>query len=854
MIIIEAKRVVSRLTGTDLTPGSTDNTRFLVDNSNDVITLEIDVRFETVMAASSLSSTALPAFFIQTNARNQFTGKEKDARSIFTNNPDGWNTEEYHVGDFFVLQGMQDAGGTNNKTGQIIEISEDRTTLITDQTFTTETFPITDGNPAYIAITTGITAITHKHGLIENEEDINYESKVDGSEQIAQIGGLSFTNTSFQTAELLGNKSWQFGSVQVKGNNQGIGNPAYPVGVLQAFTIRHELIINPFILFDEFDDAQNGLKPDRLKDQNSLRYVFSVQTSAILNDPNDNTLIVSDELDQGNVGYKGENFNGGATNYSFSNLQYKDLFDVVRTGLELTTNVTKITYSVFNTEDSPFSLNNTKMVFAFNFAPSAESQYRDDVAAITKLMEDNFIYDDNFTTLTNSISGSPRQTGTDLQVIKSVVATFISSSQIDIEVRIEMATDVVTRISLLTTKQFQIYMSIADHTLLRKDSDKMTLDLDNDVFFIETTDPTMISLGNTFMPHTGSVIGTDNFNTISARAEDDIVCITNFDLDKNGRETDDIQLTGVTGQIIARLDANTFFEMDEVTIPLTDSEIITDPTFGGIPFVDFTQDRGFRTPADALRQNTRLKRRTDLDGGGKFSYEFRMPVGLRWEDWEPNPDANDAFFDITKLNNGKNHDWIRIAALAGWDVKYKVTITALKNGDPQTYTGESIISMEDYKAGTEWNAENQKSFVQSSGDEIGSGSDRGISGYENTRIESNMTYIGPGSFVPADLVAVMKINVFQKGNFKEQFTLSSLYPPHPDTIWLGLSPATKVVITNPSGSIFRSAALLQFDKLDPETTFKITHRLYAPPFSNVKLLSQGGDKLLSQGGGVKLLS
>lgn len=628
-VIIEDIRTTSPLTGAS-------ETSFLVDNQSDVITVEIDFRVENYLMAITASGDGI----IQSKPFESNTGMIDDDNTIFCSFANGF--EDFKVGDTIQVVGSV----SNDKTAIITEIftaatnsSRVNNIIKTDQTFTAETFPV----GAYVAVTTPITAVTFKHGIIENTEEVNYLSKVDGSEQIAQIGGLLSSNTSYQTAELLGNKSWQFGSVEVKGNNQGLGVNAI---VSQGFTLKHETIINPLSLFDQFDDIQNDIKPDWLLDGNSLRYVFAVDASPVVNNPNDTQSGTFAEF-EGNVGWYGETFNGGATNYSFSNLVYERLDTTVNPSVELGTTETKITFTVTNTTDTPFSDTNTKSIFAIHFAPSVESQYRTVTSATTQLMEHNYIYDDVISTL-GAASGTPKQDGTDLQVIKSLTTTFVSSSVITVDVRIEMATAVANRIAGFGTQNYVIKFSVADHTLTRANSDKVALKLDATNYFIDTTDATMINIAATFMEHPFSVIGTDDKTIITARTEDDIVGISSFTLDKNTRETDTIILTSATAQVIARKDANTFDVLDQYTTSLNNLELINNDTYGPIPFVDITQDRGFKTPSDSLRQNVRLKRRTDLDSGGVFSYELRLPFILRWEAWQKRANANSDFFNVSE--------------------------------------------------------------------------------------------------------------------------------------------------------------------------------------------------------------
>lgn len=827
--IFEDRRITSPLTG------ESDETDFTVDNIGDVITVETDFRMETYMIPDSIDENGT-GFFIFVDPRPAQTGKVRDDRAIYANNVLAFNDNDWHVGDTWELTGMTIPA--NNTTGTIIEISEDRKTIITDYNFTVpEVLPL----DAYLVNTTTITAVTYKHGLIGNDEFVNYISKVDSSEQIAQLGGLSNNNLSYQTATLLGNKSWQSGSVQIKGNEIGQGNPALISGAVQAFTIKHELIISPLMLADEWQDILNGLKPDILRNEASLRYVFSIDAAPVLKNPNNTTSVLVDEF-TGNIGAKDENFNGVPTNYIVSDVVYS----IVSSGditdsLNLTTDETKITFTVTSSDTvtPPFldGNGNNKAIFKFNYAPANESEYRDSPEAIAETMEHNFMFDDVLSTLGSS-SGTPRRFGTSDQVIKEMTTTYVSDSVITVDVRIQLSSEIASRLANKVDRRYMLYFSVANHTLSRKDSDKASITVDNNLFFNDVTDPTLLPMANSFMAHTGSVVGTDNVGSLSARVKDDVCCITNLAIDRNGRESDDITISGVTMQIIARKDANTFDVLDEYSTSLN-LEIIND-----IPFVDLTIDRGFATPVDDLRKNIRFKRREDLDDAGFFAYELNFPIIMRWEYWEARDNANEDFFNTSEPNNGWNHDWAGIAATSGWDIYYKATVNVVKNGNPLTYTAESKIELEDYLEGTEWDTENIKTYIDSTNDPIFDSPNYGVSLAENTRVEADMTYLGAESYVPADLVSVLMINAKERGNFKELYTLSSLYPPHPNTKWLGISPSDMAVITNPSGDIFRTAGILDYTLLQGEDNWQGSQRIYNPPFDDVKEMEDGTTKNL----------
>ena len=835
--IFEGRRITSPLTGTD----AANTTDFLVDNIGDVINIEIDVRSERYRVAVSSDEDSDPNEepFIKL-APILDAGTFPDARAVWISDTlVSWS--DFNVGDKIAIIGATIP--SNNKVAFITEKvvgTNGTTSLITDTLFLNEVMPIN----SLVANITDITAITYSHGIIGNSEVVNYISKVDGSEQIAQLGGLDNNDLVYRDATLLGNKSWQSGSIQIKGNGSGNANPLLS-SIVQAFTIKHELIVNPLMLADEWQDILDGIKPDILLNEASLRYVFRADAAPVLKNPNQTAEVLFSEF-TGNVGGDNENFNGGPTNYSISDVVYSRVpSGEVTSSLELTPNESKVTFTVTNTEDEPFSdsvlVGNTKGILKFNYAPSNENEYRDDVSATSENMEHNFMFDDVLSTL-GGTSGLPRQSGTDGQIIKRMTFTYVSDSVIEVDARIQLSSSNLSRLSAQVDRRFQIKFSVADHTLLRQDSDKVSLTVDNGEFFNDLTDPTLIQSSNSFMEHTGSIIGTDNIGSLTARAEDDICCITSFAIDKNGRETDDITMSGVRMQIVARKDADTFDVLDEYATNLNLTSI------DGVPFVDVTEDRGFATPADSLRKNVRIKRREDLDAPNIFSYEARFPIVMRWEYWEPRANANDDFFDPTQPNNGLNHDWVRINNTSGWGIYYRTTISIIKNGNPLTFVVETQIGLDDYLVGTEWNAENIKTFINSTGDPIFDSPNYGISLKEDTLVRAEMTYLGIDSYIPSDLVSVLKINAFERGNFKEQYTLSSLYPPHENTKWIGVSPETMALITNPSGDIWRTAGILVADLLDDDISWRISQRIYNPPFTNIKLRSGGGtDKKLRSG-------
>ena len=817
--------------------GSSDKTPYMAANTNSIQFVEVQIRFETYLLTKSTSETTLPDYFIQVNPLSRYTGKVQDNRAIYTNKLEGWG-EDYKVGDTFTISGT----ASNNVSGTIIEIYEDGQTLITDQTFTLETFPL----GAYVAITTPQTSIEYLFNLIENEEPINYNSKVDGDEQRASISQLVYTDTvTERIATLLGNRSWQFGSITVKGNGTGNGDSSLVSGAIQSFLITHEVIISPLMLFDEWDDIQQGIKPDRFLDGNALKYVFSTSLSQQANNPNDLTTVEEFEL-LGNTGWFNENLNGKPNNYSFSDLVYKRLDNTINPSLELTTNQTKIEFSVINATDNPFSIGNSKLIFGINFAPSDPSQYRDIPAATTQTMDYNYIFDQVVETLEDGTQ-VPRQFGTDLQVILDVQSTLVSSSKIDVVANIQMASDVVSRIGANSVQQYMIYVEVADHTLDRSETDKVQLLLDANNYYTDFSDDGMIVMSQTFLTHPYSDIETETNDFPNSFIESDILGINNFYIDKNGRESDEIKLTGITSQIIARKNTGASFVLDSSFRSLSAFPSIEYATYGSITNANFVEPRGFKTPVDDNRANFRLLRNYDSDSAGLFYFRSQFPTYIGWDSYTAVTGVNDEFFDPNEPNDGFNNNWIRYDAASAWSIYYRTIVNATKNGNPFSYESISQIITHDYTAGDEWDTEQIRSFDENDVDITGFGIK-----YADGKVQANFTYIGaaPNPSI-SDIVIDFHIYVFQEGTLKSVYTLSSAYDAHPNTYFKSIDNSNRTVVTNPVSNVFRGEALIQGSLLPNKNKFQVSAILYdkraavpPPPPAVPKLMEDGTAKIM----------
>jgi hypothetical protein len=831
--------VISDFRVSDPIHGLSDTTKYLADNRNATVTIEIDFRIENfVLATTNDPNTGV---ILEKNPPIEKINTFPSIRHLYTNKTDGF--ADFKAGDELTVRNISPFP-TEIKT--IVEVISPNLVLV-DSDFGGAGIM---GAESVAYISDAISTAELSFGLVDNEASISFVSPVDGEEQRARAVDVSNSNLSYQFAELLGSKSWQFGSIEVKGDNAGTGGET---DVSQGFTVRHETIISPLMLIDQYDDIKAYIQTEEYIGGNSPKYVFEVRAATQSNDPSQTLIAESSEI-LGNVGGFGENLNGGTPKYSIENLQYKRADNTLNDSLQLTEAETKIQFDIVNAENAPFSSSNTKFIAGFNYAPADKAQYRDNALANANDIEYNFIFD-NVLSVLGEASGTPRNGN----VIKSLTVAQFSTSRVSVEILVEMSADVVSRISANPTQRFMIYIETANHSLTRANSDKEQVLIDANDFYLDNSDPDLFVMDQQFLEHPSSDLDTEGVTFPDARIVDDLLGFNNISFDRNARETDEIVFTGITGQIIARKSTGASFILDSRTFGLSNLKIVTDPIYGGVPNPDINSDRGFKTPADENRANIKFYRRYSADAAGFFEYRFQFPFIIRWEDFVSLPTANDDMFDPNEESDGLNQNWPRIDTFTDWNIYFKSNISVTKNGNPLSYPVESRVWTYTYDEGPEWSGNVLRTYDENDNLIASSGSPVIIK-YADGRIEAEFNFIGATTPVINDLVIVLKIDVFEEGTFKGTYWLSSAYDAHASTWWKSIDSSNRVVITNPSANKFIGEAKLIGARLPNKPQFKITPRIYdlraaeppGPP-DVPKLMEDGTPKIMDGSSNFKLM-
>lgn len=796
----------------DLNESEGEGTRYPADNIGDVIEVRAKVRLENYLIVTTQEADdGLTAIYL--NPESEFTGEAQDDRLIWTSDNIGF--EEVQEGDLYTVQ----INTLDFRTVTVIEKKNSQLILVEPPFGLGGQSRLTAGRYGYVS--TPIESIEILDNLIENNDAVTYLDKTTGVTRRARVEGLSNNLLTDTPMIQLGDKSYQHGSLSVAGNGIGDGLIASIVGVpdvSQAFIIKRTLLIAPLTTANELDNDLNGIAPTYLKDSNSLKYIFRIEASKDLNNPNDIKTVVEFET-LGSVGWEKENLNTGLTNYTIENVIYKRLSGEVIDSLELSTNEMTVEFDVINTVDSPFSggIGNTRIIFNHAFMPADEKEYRveefptEPSTSKDNLLKTNFLFDKAVTILDSGVVAGENFGGED-QIIKESESIYISNSKAHVINTIKMSSQAVTRISALTDQNYKIWISTANHALTRAKSDKVNFPADKNTYFTETQDPTMITTTHGFFDYP-MVEGDTPKESLLIQPMDNFTCRAIFTLDRNDipdfpREDATISFLSATAQIIAR-NGSRFFILDEFEADLAGSPIINDATSNSIPVPNVKEDQGFISPVDDLRRNGVVKRRTDLDtpATGLYNYEISFPVIMRSDPFDALTAAPTDFLDETAPANhheGRNHDWFHYLDGTGWNLALRTIIVATKDGVPQTYTHETSLSTQDFTDGLEWDTEVNETYkTDASGDII---ANQGLMTSQNTLIQFEMDYINPDVPSLPDLTLVLWQRRFDEDNYKNTFYYSDKYDATTDNAMIGLGGSLTATKSNPSGTTFRVEA------------------------------------------------
>lgn len=803
---------------------SAASTNWLLANAGDKIRIETTVKIQVVAISSSDTPITL-------NKTDGLIG------AGWVYDPDN-QFEHFNVGDAVIVWNYD--SNTSYDAGDFTIIAKQGNGLIQldhavpaiADNYIVETLTVSCKSP--------ITSLKYRYNFVKNNAGPTFISAVDGvSEQIFIIESKAANDTGSSDMRALGAYEWQEGfsdgAVPFRAKTYNFGGSAvYPVTIVgvsidpgttdgiykSIYKITHYTKLPPFFLY--------GATIPPFLANNCLKLITKIDALRFYTDPN----ILQSDVQQatlGNTGWYNNNFSTGVNKYSITNLVYKDSLGAIIPSINLTTNETTIEFDIENTVDTPFTNFPTGNQYVINFhkVPADPAEYQN----TGNLMDRNFLYDRLFGAVGGSANNGINYGG-DYQVLKGYSFTYTSASKIHGKVGIKFAQTVIDSFNASDDAKYFISVQIRKRSLATNVGDDVTLTIDKNGFYVDTTDLTMIGFGskNKIMRHPESDVITEGVSypdPVNVFPEDELSAYTEFFIDSTGRTDDEIKLTSVKTTIIGIVGSNQF------TIDSFSFDLSSYPFIGFVQYFDLSIADQFHIPvAEALRKYYNVKRRDDLDVGGKYYFSVQYPFLMRWETWVAALGIDPVFFDTSLPNNGFNQWWYRYGS-GSYHLYYEVVVNATKNGIAQQYKSKQEFVFNDYASNTDFPVKTIKTY-DLAGNELVSAGDYFINGYENTEIRAvfsnvNAPHTGADNYIAG--VVEIGIEAFESGGIAGKRRFSSKWVADGDTWFTYPTGSGKVKLSSApystAGHTVTAHVYLDYTQLPVGVNqFKITARIY----------------------------
>jgi len=712
--------------GEDFTLNTSTFTNFLKGNSGGKYKAIHDIGVEWFSTASKVGTTIINGFTFTATA------------DTITRDQGSWIDDGFKLGD--TIKAVT-TSATNDGTYTVSNIT-DTVLTCSGAGFTNQV----DGDAIVVGFTT-LNDVEFQYGLIENGEQINFNSKIDGNIQKYRLEGVSATPTAMNPVGI--QKTWQNGSVEVStgaGNPINITNGALNYSATHtSFLIEHEFILFPTYLDGEIDNVVNGNPPELWATDKCLKYVFSIYMANTLSDPN-SFHYGQDELLLGNTGWIDETYNGNAANFSINSISYADSSGNPADGI-LRSGITDVTVVV----DTDLTINTSTKFALTHFLLPDEAQYKG-ASVQSSTLEENFLFE-NFVTQFGA-------TDPDGDILKNVVGTVVSASQGSITFRVQYdSADETAKIRAGNHCFLGLLIQDAStantQMMLKLGADEMVASAfgDDETGLISFAD------FNLYQHPEDDGDPADGSTSVQAYVEDKLLSSFTFEIDNDGPVVDK-----VTARLVAYNSTDdVFFDIQKEEYDFT-----IYPQVGGIQQINLDTTRAFKLASGS--DFNKVDCSITSSGAKDTTYEFNWAFAFDWADYKALAAANSAFYDSAELNNGLNQNSSHYSMnVANWGVYLFFDFDMNNNGNITTYRQISpeldVVNYDDYIGTNIWSVTKQLT------NQSGTSTNNNILDTENTKI--SFAFTSSLGDVGTDYQAVIRLEEYQNGGLKNIWEISS---------------------------------------------------------------------------------
>lgn len=794
MIIIEDIRYLDKFR-----PAETDE-NWLKANIGEPIDIEIDFRVEEVVVNDGESyddGTNL----IVVEPEPYITGIADRERLVWSNNPEIF--ANFFVGDTIVITGAKKSA--SNGTFTIAEKINNSAFRVAELT-TIPSFLVKGGT---VHISTPFNGVRYYNNFIENNSASNFNDIATGNTRLLVTDSADNTNATPVSMVFLGEKDSQIGSATIQGN----GSTTYG----QRFTIKHSTVLTPLYLESQYNDLLARTKPEYYEAGNCLKNIFQLECNRVLSNPNDNQILLSEDI-LGNTGWFNENYNGGQTNYSYSNLVITRVSDATTLNALELTNSCDVTFRVTNTTDSPFSASNTQSMAIFWQLPEQSNYIQNG-----RNLQENYVYDYALNT-----EGAAAVSGVYGVAIDEFETTYVDADNLDVRIRISIDLTSQGYINENANKRYLLSFMVENHALDRETSDKVNLLLNVNDFTIQLYDTNLITNNTNFLQHPQNTDYSLGLPSLEVFPTDDVLAYSQFSIDFNGLENDGINILRVQHQLLMTKTGEADILLEDNSYNVTASSFLS----GYVPIIDLEQNREFRLSDGDDRKLVQVKRDSANDSGTVYAYKTLYPFFIRWETWEALTGVTSppsGVYDSTLPNNGLNHYWHRYQTL-GYNLTYRLKFTIIQNGEQFSQEFDSTLLTHPFNDNADWGNESIKSYDVTTTTELISGGVKFIQAYTNTELVAEFDDVALRSPDINDIDIVFWGIVKESGNIRSVVRYSSVYTDNGSTFFTSID-GSGLVFKEKDVNLYRGKVRVDFNNLPSGDEFTIYARLYDnPPF------------------------
>ena len=676
-----------------------------------------------------------------------------------------------------------------------------------------------------------LTECKFKYGLVENNGEIEFISRIDGNNQT--YTGKSLTATLASLSAVGTAKTWQNGNVEVKTstayseyytNYDGTTTENFN-GTAKSFVIEHEFEIAPLYLEVEEDNITTTLPPENLEADNSLKYVFDFVGATSLNDPNSyHGANVGDIL--GNVGYLNENFNGGVPDYTLNSIAYTNTADaVVVDGVQLSgnTTVTAVLTGVNFTVGDAFVLRHQILPL--------EDSYRGS-SVFANDMEYNFGIE--------SVRGV-FETPTAGTILTNIVTVVDSTTQVTLTFDINVST-----LGTRVTEEIDFLLSIllADESLAALSNNEVHLKLGSGLYskgqFGDDTDG-LITFGTLkFYQHIDDYTVDAGQSQLETYVEDKVLTEFDFTLDWSG--TNQPFINSIKPKLVVYNSVTGAHSvLQQSSYDLSVYPLLATSGVGGgkQQMINLSTERAFK-----LLDGDDFKKVECVFSSGALDtaiYDFRWAFAFDWEDYKLLQNSLNEFYDSGELNNGLNLDASHYSEnIADWGVYVFYDIDISKDGAGTDSTIYREISPEvvvfDYDTYT--NDPNTWTVVKKLTNQGGTDTNLSILDTENTKVFFEFTSsLGD---VGSVYEGIVKLEEYRNGGLESIASLSTKDTSALNNVLVPLSGDSFAKITKLPSNVLTLECEIDKSKVIAGKQYHISGRIFTTPLPSTGKQFQDG--------------